>query len=176
MEKSLIAIARIARTRGNRGEVVADLYTDNPDRFDDLDEVWLKSADDRKQASPKEMRLEDVWEYKGRKILKFEGIDTISEAQTVVGCWVMVTADQIVKLPEGTYFNHDLIGCAVSCLDETMIGTVISILDIADNSQLIVRGGDREYMIPAVKNICVKVSIPDKRIIIDPPEGLLDIN
>ena len=174
MEEPFIAIARIARTRGNRGEVVADLYTDNPDRFDDLDEVWLESADGRRQAASK--TLEDVWAHKGRKILKFEGIDTIGDAQAVVGCWVVVPADQAAKLPEGTYFNHDLIGCAVSSLDGTLIGTVRSVLDIADNSQLVVRGGDREFLIPAVKSICVEVSIPGKRIIIDPPEGLMDIN
>ena len=174
METPYIAIARIARTRGNRGEVVADLYTDNPDRFDDLDKVWLESADGRRHAASK--TLEDVWEHKGRKILKFEGIDTIGDAQTVVGCWVMVPAEQAAKLPEGTYFNHDLIGCAVSSLDGTLIGTVRSVLDIADNSQLVVRDGDREFLIPAVKNICVEISIPDKRIIIDPPEGLLNLD
>jgi 16S rRNA processing protein RimM len=173
-EGSFIAIARIARTRGNRGEVVADLYTDNPGRFDDLQEVWLEFDDGRKQTRVKKA-LEDAWDHKGRKILKFAGLDTISAAETVVGCWVTVPADQAVKLPEGTYFNHDLVGCAVSGIDGTLIGTVKDVLDIADNTQLVVRGGGREYLIPAVKRICVEISITDKRIIIDPPEGLLDL-
>ena len=171
---SFIAIARIARTRGNRGEVLADPYTDNPDRFDDLDEVWLEFDDGRRQSRTRK-KLEDVWEHKGRKVLKFEDVNTISDAEAWVGCWVMVPADQVIELPEGTYFNHDLVGCAVSCLDGTLAGTVSEVLDIAGNSQLVVRGGGREYLIPAVRNICVEVSIPDKRIIIDPPEGLMDI-
>jgi 16S rRNA processing protein RimM len=171
---SFIAIARIARTRGNRGEVLADLYTDSPDRFNDLDEVCLE-FDDGRRGIRTIKKLEDVWEHKGRKVLKFEGIDTISDAETVVGGWVMVPTDQAVKLPEGTYFNHDLVGCAVSRLDGTLIGTVRDILDIADNTQLVVCGNGREHLIPAVKNICVEVSIPDKRIIIDPPEGLMDL-
>ncbi|MCL2878320.1 MAG: ribosome maturation factor RimM [Acidobacteria bacterium] len=174
-DTSFIAIARIARTRGNRGEVLADLYTDNPERFNDLDEVWLEFNDGRRQARIQK-KLEDVWDHKGRKVLKFEGVDTISDAEAWAGYWVMIPADQAVKLPEGTYFNHDLVGCAVSGLDGTLIGTVSEVLDIADNSQLVVRGGGREYLIPAVKSICVKVSIPDKRIIIDPPEGLLGLN
>jgi 16S rRNA processing protein RimM len=171
---SFIAIARIARTRGNRGEVLADIYTDNPNRFDDLDEVWLESDDGRRQARTRK-KLEDVWEHKGRKVLKFEGVDTIGDAEALAGCWVMIPANQAVELPEGTYFNHDLVGCAVSGIDGTLIGTVSGILDIADNAQLVVRGSGREYLVPAVKSICVEVSIPDKRIIIDPPEGLMDL-
>ena len=174
MSESFVAIARIARTRGNRGEVVADIYTDNPDRFDDLDEVWLEFDDGRRQSRTAK-KLEDVWDHKGRKVLKFEGVDTISDAEAWVGCWVMIPADQAVKLPEGTYFNHDLIGCAVCKTDGTLIGTVKEILDISNNTQLVVRGGGREFLIPAVKNICVEVSIPDRRIIIDPPEGLMDL-
>ena len=169
---SFIAIARIARTRGNRGEVLADLYTDHPDRFDDLDEVWLESGDGRRRTQKK---LEDAWEHKGRKVLKFEGVNTISDAEDWVGCWVTVPSDQVVELPEGTYFNHDLVGCSVICLDGTPIGTVSEVLDIENNSQLVVRGGGREYLVPAVKSICVEVSISDKRITIDPPEGLMDL-
>jgi 16S rRNA processing protein RimM len=169
-----IAIARIARTRGNRGEVLADLHTDNSDRLDDLEEVWLEFDDGRRQARARK-KLQDVWDHKGRKVLKFEGVDTISEADTWAGCWVMIPAEQIIDLPEGTYFNHDLVGCTVCDIHGTRIGKVSEVLDIADNSQLVVRGDNREYLIPAVRNICVDVSIPDKRIIIDPPEGLLDL-
>ena len=180
MSASFIAIARIARTRGNRGEVLADLHTDNPDRFDDLGEVWLEFDDGARRTrtpeeTPAKKTLEDVWDHKGRKVLKFRGVDTISDAETVVGCWVMIPADQAVKLPEGTYFNHDLVGCTVIGIDGTLIGTVKDVLDIADNSQLVVRGDSREYLIPTVKNICMEVSIPDKRITINPPEGLMDL-
>lgn len=174
VDASFIAIARIVRARGNRGEVLADLYTDSPDRFDDLYEVWLE-VDSGKPHERVRKRLEDVWEHKGRKVLKFEGVDSISDAEPLAGRWVTIPADQAVKLPEGTYFNHDLVGCAVSGLDGTLIGKVSKVLEIAGNTQLVVRGGGREYLIPAVKSICLDISIPDKRITIDPPEGLLDL-
>jgi len=174
MDSSFIAIARIARPRGNRGEVIADLYTDNPERFDDLDEVWLE-FDDGRRLSRTRKKLEDVWEHKGRKVLKFEGVNTISDAEAWTGCWVMIPAVDAIELPEGTYFNHDLIGCSVHNLGGTFIGTVSEVLDIADNTQLVVSGSGREHLIPAVKSICVEISIKDKRIIIDPPEGLMDL-
>ena len=91
-QPSFIAIARIARTRGNRGEVLADLYTDYPDRFSELEEVWLEFSDGRKQC----MVLEETWGHKGREVLKFEGIDTISSAETLIGCWVVIPAEKAV--------------------------------------------------------------------------------
>lgn len=176
VDASFIAVARIARTRGNRGEVLADLYTDNPARFDDLDEVWLEFDGEKRQTPARiQKKLENVWEHNGRKVLKFEGVDSIGDAEAWVGCWVTVPAGKAAALPEGTYFNHDLVGCDVSGIDGTFIGTVGGILDIAENPQLVVRGGGREYLIPAVKSICVEVSVADKRIVVDPPEGLMDL-
>lgn len=168
---SYIAIARIARTRGNRGELLADLYTDFPDRFDALREVWLESADGRRSVAT----IESKWEHKGRLILKFEGIDSISSAERYVGCWVQVPAEQAVPLPEGTYFDHDLIGCTVVGADGNQFGVVDDILHLSGNSQLVVKGAGHEYLIPAVESICVRISIPEREITIDPPEGLMDL-
>jgi len=170
-KSSFITIARIARTRGNRGEVLADLYTDFPDRFDALDEVWLEYGD----SSRRRMGLENSWEHKGRRVLKFAGIDSISAAEAYTGCWVVIPADRAVELPEGTYFDHDLIGCVIQDTRGNRLGVVNEILHIAGNSQLVVKNADREYMIPAVESICTHISIEEKRILVDLPEGLMDL-
>ena len=168
---SFITIARIARTRGNRGEILADLYTDYPDRFDALEEVWLEFDDGRRQR----MALENTWVHMGRRVMKFAGVDTISSAEGFVGCWVEIPADQAVQLPEGTYFDHDLVGCAVVDTHGVQLGVVKGILRIAGNAQLVVQGSDREHLIPAVADICVRISIGEKQILVDPPEGLMDL-
>jgi len=170
---SFIAIARIARTRGNRGEVLADLYTDFPDRFNELREVWLVSGEgtDRRRVA-----LEKSWEYKGRIVLKFEGVNSISDAEPFAGYWVEIPAGQAMPLPEGSYFDHDLVGCAVQDLDGNPIGRVSEVLHFAGSSQLVVYSMGREILIPAVGSICVRISIGEKRITIDPPEGLLDLD
>ena len=172
LQPDFIAIARIARTRGNRGEVLADLYTDFPDRFDLLEEAWLEFPDGRKQR----VAIEDNWEHKGRRVLKFEGIDSIDSAEKVKGCWVVIPSDQAVKLPEGTYFDHDLIGCAVSDIRGNRLGIVAEILHIAGNNQLVVKDSNREYLIPVAESICIKIDIKGKQIIVDPPEGLMDLD
>lgn len=168
---SFIAIARIARARGIKGEVLADLYTDFPERFDGLEEVWLEYANGRRQR----MAVEDAWRYKGRIVLKFAGIDDMSAAQLLAGCWVQVPVDQAMPLPEGTYYDHDLIGCSVEDTRGEAIGIVEEILRIADNSLLVVRNERRECLVPAVESICIRISLEEKRIVIDPPEGLLDL-
>jgi 16S rRNA processing protein RimM len=172
VQPSFIAIARIARTQGNRGEVLADLYTDFPDRFSALEKVWLEFSDGRRLC----MSLESTWGHKGRIVLKFSGINDISSAEAYAGCWVQIPADQAMKLPEGMYYDHDLIGCSVHDTRGNNLGVVSEVLRISGNSQLVVKGPEREYLIPAVESICIRISIPEKQILIDPPEGLMDLD
>jgi 16S rRNA processing protein RimM len=169
---SLITIARIVRTRGNKGEVLVDLYTDFPDRFDGLDEVRLEYENGRLET----MAIDFTWEHKGRRILKFTGFDTINDARSLVGCLVQVPVEQAVRLPEGTYFDHDLIGCAVRDTGGEPLGIVEDILKISGNIQLVIKDRDREFLIPAVASICTQISIDKKQIIVDPPEGLMDLD
>jgi len=171
-QPSFIAIARIARTRGNRGEVLADLYTDFPDRFNLLSKVWLTHKSGLRQL----LALEEVWEHKGRQVLKFKGVDSIGAAEEYVGSWVEIPVEQAMPLPEGTYFDHDLVGCSVQDTKGTQIGIVVEVLHIAGNSQLIIDHLGREIMIPAVESICIQVSPEKKQILIDPPEGLMDLS
>lgn len=167
-----IAIARIARPRGNRGEVVAELYTDFPDRFDSLEEVWLEFPDGRVEQSV----LEDAWDHGGRKVLKFSGIDSISAAETLAGAWVQVSDSGVVELPEGSFFDHQLIGCTVADPAGRVLGTVVDVLRYTGNHQLLVRGERGEFMVPAREPICQSISVGAKRIVVDLPEGLMDLN
>jgi 16S rRNA processing protein RimM len=168
---SFIAIGRVARTRGIRGEVVTDLHTDFPDRFDDLEEVWLEFANGRRQR----MALEESWEHKGRRVLKFSGVDNIDAAEAYVGSWVVLPAEQAVPLPEGTYFDHDLVGCIVRDVLGNRLGIVHEVRHIAGNALLVVKNEGQEFLIPAVDSICIKISVEEKQILIDPPEGLMDL-
>ena len=169
---SFITIARIVRTRGNKGEILVESLTDFPDRFDTLEEVWLEFDN----GSLQKIALDFTWEHKGRRIFKFTGIDTISSAEKLVGCMVQIPREQAVRLPAGTYFDHDLVGCSVDDTQGKHLGFVEDILRISGNNQLVVKNGSREFLIPAVKRICTRISIEKKEILVDPPEGLLDLD
>ncbi len=171
-QPSLIAIARIVRTRGNRGEVLADLYTDFPERFDSLEVVWLEWPD----GSRERLRLDGSWEHKGRRVLKFSGADSISSAEKLVGAWVKVESTAAAALPEGTYFDHDLIGCSVRTMTGEELGTVKEVLRIEGNHQLVIDGSRGEFMLPAASGFCREISVAEKRILVDLPEGLIDLN
>jgi 16S rRNA processing protein RimM len=167
-----ITVARIARTRGNKGEVLADSHTDFPERFSLLEEVWLEFPD-RTRA---QMSLERVWEHKGRYVFKFQGVDTISEAERLAGAWIQVASAEAVVLPEGTYFDHDLVGCTVVSASGEELGSVAEILRIAGNHQLVVRGIRGEFYIPAAGGFCREIFLEDRRIVVELPEGLMDLN
>jgi len=169
---SYLAIARIVRTRGNKGEVVAELHTDFPARFNLLEKVWLEFPDRSRRC----LALDECWEHQGRQVLKFAGIDSISAAEDLVGAWVEVEAAEAVKLPEGTYYDHDLAGCAVIDQNGRQVGTVKEVWRITGNNLLIVDNGSGEFFIPATEGICKEVSIAGKRITVELPEGLVDLN
>ncbi len=167
-----LAIARIVRTRGNRGEVLADILTDFPERFQRLKTVWLEFPDQHRESAV----VEAAWPHKGRQVLKFAGIDSISDAERLRAAWVLVDRKDAVPLEQGEYYDHDLIGCRVVDAAGAVLGTVREILKTAGNAVLVVDGPDGEVLIPAVGDFCRHISIPEKLIVVDLPEGLLDLN
>jgi 16S rRNA processing protein RimM len=167
-----VSIARIVRARGIRGEVVADSYSDFPERFSRLKHVWLEFPNGSRVLYP----LERAWEHKGRPVLKLGGVDTMSAAETLVGAWVQVGDADTVELPKDTYFDHDLTGCLVEDPEGRVLGSVVEVLRLSGNHQLIVRGESREFMVPLTGAMCREISVSAKRIVVDLPEGLIDLN
>ena len=171
-QPSHIAIARIVRPRGNRGEVLAELYTDFPARFSLLNRVWIEFPDGHRER----FDLEEYWEHQGRPVLKFGNVDSISEAERLAGAWVEIEADEAVPLPGGMYWDRDLIGCTVRDRSGKTLGVVQEVLRIAGNSQLVVRAENGEFLVPAVSSICIEVAIGRKEILVDLPAGLMGLN
>lgn len=166
----MIAIARIARPRGIRGEVIADLLTDFPERFDGLGSVSIFENDNARG----EFQIEKAWLQNGRVVLKFGGIDSIEAAEPLRNCDVCVAETDVVELDDDEYYEWQLFGCEVVLVDGTSIGTVRELLRTGGTDVLVI-DGEREIMIPFAETICVEVNVAEQRIVVDPPEGLLDI-
>lgn len=166
----LVAIAIIVRTRGLKGEVVADLLTDFPERFDGLTTVTAVMPD----SGRRELTIEDHWFQSGRIVLKFSGIDTIEQGETLRGVEICVDEADAVELDESEYFDWQLAECTVETIDGTPLGQVIEVMRTGGTELLVVRGETKEYLIPFAEAICVEVDIDSKKIVVDPPEGLLD--
>ena len=170
MNSELVAIAKIVRTRGLRGEVVAELLTDFPERFEGLEEVMavFENGDRR------ELKIERFFFQKDRIVLKFAGVDSIETAESLRDTEVCISEAEAVELEEDEYFDWELEGCEVETVEGEKIGTVREVLRTGGTEVLIIDGAERELMIPFAESICTEVDVEGKRVIVDPPEGLLE--
>ncbi|MDM7922028.1 MAG: ribosome maturation factor RimM [Pyrinomonadaceae bacterium] len=166
----LVAIARIARPHGLRGDLVADVLTDFPERFDGLEDVIavLDSGERR------ELSLERARFQKERVLLKFAGLDSVESVESLRNADICVPEDDAVELEEGEFYDWELGGCAVETIEGERIGTVKELMRTGGTELLVVEGNGKDFLIPFAEAICVEVDTDGKLIRIDPPEGLLE--
>lgn len=178
-----VVIARILRPRGRRGEVLAEILTDFPGRFEGLRRIFLSAAGTEAVEEPPRARsLESTWLHKDKVVLKLSGVDSITAAEDLRGLAVLIPYSERVPLPPHSYYWPDIIGCRVlagSPEARVEIGKVEAIEPTAGAPILHVKRGDRrdeEVLIPFAQEICREVDPEAKLILIDPPEDLLDLN
>ena len=170
MSEELVAIARIVKPRGLRGECVADILTDFPERFEETGEVTAKFPN----GDLKTLVIGDFRFQKDRILLKFDGIDDVDAAEALRGCDICVDEDATVELEEGEFFDWELEGCRVELESGESIGEVRELMRTGGTEILVVRGESKDYLIPFAESICTVVDTEAKLIRIDPPAGLLD--
>jgi 16S rRNA processing protein RimM len=170
--EELIAVAKTARTRGLRGELVADLLTDFPERFEGLERIIAIGP--KGERLP--LELENHWFHDNRLIVKFAGYDSIEEAEKLIGFELAVPESEAVELDDDEYFDWELTGCKVVAVDGAEIGTVQSLMRTGGVALLVVKGpANREVLIPLAEDICIEFDIESSLIRVDPPDGLLDM-
>jgi 16S rRNA processing protein RimM len=170
-DEELIAVARIVKVRGVRGEVAAHLLTDFPERFDGLEELFAIDA----AGARARLVIENSWLHGGRVILKFAGYDSPEAAQALVGRELAVPEIDAVELEEGAFYDWQLTGCRVETIDKREVGRVADVLHTGAAPVLVVKDGTRENLIPLAASICVEIDTEAKLIRVDPPEGLLEL-
>ena len=176
--EQFLAVALIVKPQGRRGEVVADILTDFPERFENLGRAFLES----KTGHPGAVDIEDTWPHKGRIVLKFSGVDSIDQADLLRGLHVLIRHEDRVTLPKHHYYVWELEGCRVvrnSSGGALEIGVVAGIdrTGGVDLLRVTRTGSDsRELLIPLTQDICTRIDTADKIIVIEPPEDLLDLN
>lgn len=168
----MVLVGVVARTHGNRGEVIVNMTTDFPEqRFRPGATLFVCGAD----GAPAPVALTSVRFHQGRPVLGLAGVSSISEGERFAGAELRIPASEQTPLPEGVYYHNDLVGCAVVEADGSAVGTVIRVEGEMAASRLVVRGRRREMLIPLAADIC-KVDVAARTIVITPPEGLLELN
>lgn len=168
----MVLVGRIARTHGIRGQVVVTPETDFvEERFHEGATVWCRTAHGREQLTVASMRVQ-----KGRPIVGFDGFESIDDVERLTGAELRIPEAALQPLSDGTYYHHQLIGCAVDTVGGERVGTVVRVEGGSAGSVLEIEGPRGQVLVPLAAEICVDIDVRGKRIRIDPPEGLLDVN
>jgi 16S rRNA processing protein RimM len=173
MNTDLVLVGRVARPHGIRGHVIVNPETDFPEERFRVGVVLLVG---RPGAEPTPRRIGSVRFHQGRPILGLEGIESIDEAEPLAGLEIRLPAAAVGRLPEGTFHHHELIGCEVRDRSDALLGRVSAVEGPMERSRLVVKGERGEIQIPMTSDICISIDPSAARIVVDPPEGLLDLN
>jgi len=171
VDRTRVVLAEIFRPRGVRGELIARSLTDISGRLESLKSAQVRLAG----GTDRDVVLEDVWEHKGDWVLKFAGVDSMDAANEFRGADLWVPVNQRAALPDGDYFQSDLIGCEVVDRDNgRSIGVVEGWQQYGGPPLMEVTVDGREALIPFLSSEC-QVDLGARVIRLSLPEGILDL-
>jgi 16S rRNA processing protein RimM len=177
-EHSFVLLARLVRSQGRHGEILADILTDFPERFTERTHVWLLPPDAK--TPPREAAIERHWLHKGRIVLKFAGIDSISNAEGYRGWHIAIPREARAPLADDAVYIADLIGCHV--IDETSgpadLGPVLDVErgEGSATDLLVLNHNQEELLIPFAKAYLVAIDLDARVLRMRLPQGLTKIN
>ena len=166
----LIAYGKITKTHGLSGGLKLLPYSRLPESLNSINRIFIENPSN---PEPEPRRIKEYRYEKGSAIVRFEGIDTIEEAEKLIGREVFIEKSDLPGLEEGEYYWFELIGLDVYTEEGTYAGKVESLIDRALQSVLVVTDGGRETLIPLAEPIIKEINLKDSKIVISPVEGLL---
>ena len=174
MSGDFVTLARVVKTQGRIGEVAVEVHSDVPDRFSVGMKLW---ALDKAGQSRRDVQLEDLWPHKGLLVVKFTGIDSISDAETLIGSELQVPSSERAQLEEGWSYISDLVGCEVFDQGQ-QVGRIEDVQFGAGEAPLLVVAGvnGKKYDLPFAEAYVEGVDLGGKQLRMKLPEGMLEIN
>jgi 16S rRNA processing protein RimM len=166
-----ITLARILKTQGRRGEVAAEVHSSVPDRFFQGMRLFACGTNNDRR----ELRVEGFWPHKGGLVLKFSGVDSISEAETLIGSELQVPQAERARLEPGWTYVSDLVGCLVFDGNRE-IGKIKEVQFVAGEAPLLVVDGEKVYEIPFAESYLRAADLEHGKLRMQLPEGLLEVN
>lgn len=171
-EPRFLAVGRVSRPHGVRGELRVKILTDYPGRLGQHAYFYLASPD-----SPEMVRrypVEKLRRHKEVLLLKLGGCDDRTGAEELRGQLVQIPTEEAVPLEEGEYYDFQLIGVKVEAESGESLGQVVEVLKTGANDVYIVRGSWGEVLLPAVKDVVLKLDIEARQMVVNLLPGLLE--
>ena len=168
----MVTVGRIIRPHGNKGHVVVVAETDfGSERFQPGATLWRL-----KDGEPALTRVTDSRLHDGRWVIGLEGVRTIDEAEALRGLTLCIEAGALRRLGPDWFYAHDLAGCRVQTAEGRDVGRVDRVELGTGTPVLVVTGRAGEVLVPLAEPICRRIDVLAKLIVIDPPEGLIELN
>jgi 16S rRNA processing protein RimM len=168
---ALVAIGRVVKPQGRKGEVAVEPLSDRPDRFPELRRAYVPGPGDEARA----VMVTESWPHKGRFVLKLEGVDSIDQAEALRGLELRIPEEELAPLPEGSYYHHQLRGLRAVAADGQTVGMVEDILEAGGEAPvLVVKGARGETLVPLARHFIREVDLAGGRLVVTVPE-LVDI-
>jgi len=161
----LVVVGRVLTVWGIKGDLKVEVLSDNPHRFDPGSQLFVNETPHTVERSKP---------FRKGLLLKLDGIDTRNDAELLRGFFLEVPGDQLMALPEGHYFIHQLIGLAVRTTGGRALGRLEEVLRTAGNDVYVVKDDAREYLIPAIAGVVQEVDLETGTLLIEAIPGLLD--
>jgi 16S rRNA processing protein RimM len=167
-----IALGIIRKAHGVRGEASIEVWSDSPDRFNDLRDLTLVSPD---EDQTREATIESVRVHAGRALVKFSGVQSPEDVQKLQNWTVEIPETDARKLDANEYFLHDLVGLTLVDAEGHKRGKVVDVEEGAGGVLLVVDGPRRRFDVPFAAEICTKVDLEAGRIDVNLPAGIEDL-
>ena len=161
-----IKIGQIVNTVGLKGEIKIYSFSENLQRFQDLKEIFVED---------KLFIIEKSRVQKNTVVLKLENIDSTEVAEGYRNKFVYILEETLEELPEDAYYIKDLLGLEVYEKNGEKLGSVSDIIKGPGQDLYEIKGEDKTFLLPGVKEFILDIDLAKKRIIVDPPKGLLDL-
>jgi len=180
-EAEFVTIARVAKTQGRHGEVAATLLTDFPELFETRRKLFALGESGKgdqggaAQPNRRKLELDEHWFHKGMVVLKFAGVDSISDAETLVGSEIQILRSERAALGNDEFYVSDLAGCTVTDSGRE-IGRIKDVQFGSGEAPLLVIEGEKEYLVPFAAAYIEKIALEQKRLEMKLPEGLLELD
>jgi len=178
-EAEFVTIARVAKTQGRHGEVAATLLTDFPELFATRKKLFAlgesAAQGGTSGSARRKLDLDEHWFHKGMVVLKFAGVDSISDAETLVGSEIQVPRSERATLGSDEFYVSDLAGCMVTDSGRE-IGRVKDVQFGSGEAPLLVIEGEKEYLVPFAAAYIQKIVLEQKRLEMKLPEGMLELD
>jgi 16S rRNA processing protein RimM len=164
-----ILVGSIARAHGLAGEVVVDVWSEAPERFQAGRSVTARVPPD---GATREMLIETTRPFGERLLVRFAGIGTRTAAEGLRGADLTVARRDVPPPPEGAHYRFELVGLRVRTREGKHLGTVADVFATGSNDVIVVRGGKREILLPYLEDVVLTIDPEQGEMVVEIPPGL----